>query len=118
MHPVLIFSVLLSVVTGILFGFVPALQASGGNFERSVERRLARDFEGRGRGKLRALLVIAEMAVALILMTGAGLLMQSFSRLMKVNPGFSSKQPDDIPDQSSRGTLRATRSSKTVLPGS
>jgi len=39
---------------------------------------------------LRAILVIAEMAVALVLMTGAGLLMQSFSRLMKVNPGFSS----------------------------
>jgi putative ABC transport system permease protein len=87
---VLIFSVLLSVVTGILFGFVPALQASGGNLNETLKEGTRGTSEGGGRGKLRALLVIAEMAVALILMTGAGLLMQSFSRLMKVNPGFSS----------------------------
>jgi putative ABC transport system permease protein len=92
---VLIFSVLLSVVTGILFGFVPALQASGGNLNEMLKEGPRGTSEGGGRGKLRALLVIAEMAVALILMTGAGLLMQSFSRLMKVKPGFS--KTDDIP---------------------
>jgi putative ABC transport system permease protein len=88
--PVLIFSVLLSFVTGVLFGFVPALQASAGNLQQSLKEGARGSSESGHRGRLRALLVIAEMAVALVLMTGAGLLMQSFSRLMKVNPGFSS----------------------------
>ena len=88
--PVLVFSVLLSLVTGILFGFVPALQAAAGNLHETLKEGTRGSSEGGRRGKLRALLVVAEMAVALVLMTGAGLLMQSFSRLMKVNPGFSS----------------------------
>jgi putative ABC transport system permease protein len=88
--PVLIFSVLLSFVTGILFGFAPALQASAGNLQQSLKEGARGSSESGHRGRLRALLVIAEMAVALVLMTGAGLLMQSFSQLMRVNPGFSS----------------------------
>jgi putative ABC transport system permease protein len=86
---VLLFSVLLSFVTGILFGFVPALQAAAGNLHETLKEGTRGSSEGGHRGKLRALLVVAEMAVALVLITGAGLLMQSFSRLMKVNPGFS-----------------------------
>jgi len=87
---VLLFSVLLSLVAGVLFGLVPALQATSGSLHETLKEGTRGSSGGGHRGKLRAILVIAEMAVALVLMTGAGLLMQSFSRLMKVNPGFSS----------------------------
>ena len=86
---VLLFSVALSVFTGIFFGLVPALQSSSGNLTEMLKEGTRGSSDGSHRGKLRSLLVVAEMAVALILMSGAGLLMQSFSKLMSVNPGFS-----------------------------
>jgi putative ABC transport system permease protein len=87
---VLLFSVFLSFVTGLLFGLVPALQSIYGGLHESLKEGARGSSSGGHRGKLRAVLVVAEMAIALVLMTGAGLLMQSFSRLMRVNPGFSS----------------------------
>src|ERR1700690_1267759 len=78
---VLLFSVALSVVTGIFFGLVPALQSSSGNLHEMLKEGTRGSSDGSHRGKLRGLLVVAKMAVALILMSGAGLLMQSFSKL-------------------------------------
>ncbi len=86
---VLLFSVALSVLTGIFFGLIPGLQSSSGNLHEMLKEGTRGSSDGSRRGKLRGLLVVAEMAVALILMSGAGLLMQSFSKLMSVNPGFS-----------------------------
>ena len=86
---VLLFSVFLSFVTGLLFGLVPALHSISGGLHESLKEGARGSSSGGHRGKLRAVLVVAEMAIALVLMTGAGLLMQSFSRLMRVNPGFS-----------------------------
>jgi putative ABC transport system permease protein len=88
---VLIFSLLLCVVTGIVFGLVPALQTSKKDLHETLKEGGRGSSEGGGRGRFRAALVVAEIGVALVLMTGAGLLMQSFSRLMQVNPGFSPK---------------------------
>jgi putative ABC transport system permease protein len=88
---VLIFSLLLCVITGIAFGLVPALQASKKDLHETLKEGGRGSSEGGGRGRFRAALVVAEIGVALVLMTGAGLLMQSFSRLMQVNPGFSPK---------------------------
>ena len=111
--PVLLFSIALSCLTGILFGFVPALQAAAGKLYETLKEGSRGASAGGRRGRLRGLLVVAEMAVALVLMTGAGLLMQSFTRLMKVNPGFSSDHlmtfllslPPDRYSQPERQTL-------------
>jgi putative ABC transport system permease protein len=88
---VLIFSVLLCVITGIVFGLVPALETSKKDLQETLKEGRRGSSEGGGRGRFRALLVVAEMGIALVLMTGAGLLIESFSRLMQVNPGFSPK---------------------------
>jgi putative ABC transport system permease protein len=88
---VLIFSMLLCLITGIVFGLVPALQTSKKDLHETLKEGSRGSSEGGGRGRFRALLVVAEIGIALVLMTGAGLLMQSFSRLMHVNPGFSPK---------------------------
>src|SRR5277367_4110095 len=88
---VLLFSLLLCVVAGIIFGLVPALQTSKKDLHEALKEGSRGASEGGSRGRFRAALVVAEIGIALVLMTGAGLLIQSFSRLMQVNPGFSPK---------------------------
>ena len=83
---VLAFSFLASVVCGIVFGLMPALQASRSNpseFLKEGERGSTAN-----RGRTRSVLVIAEVGLSLVLLVGAGLLVKSFARLMDVNPGF------------------------------
>ena len=86
---VLIFSLALCVLTGIVFGLVPALQVSRKELHEALKEGSRGSSEGGNRGRFRSLLVVAEIGIALVLMTGAGLLIESFSHLMKVNPGFS-----------------------------
>jgi len=87
---VLVFCLALSMLTGILFGIIPALQLSRSNVNETL-----RD-EGRGatgghyRTRLNGLLVIGQVAISLLLLIGAGLLLRSFSRLLHVDPGFDS----------------------------
>ncbi len=88
---VLIFSLFLCVITGTVFGLIPALQTSKKDLHEALKEGSRGSSEGGSRGRFRAALVVAEIGIALVLMTGAGLLMQSFSRLMQVNPGFSPK---------------------------
>src|SRR5277367_1336945 len=86
---VLIFSLFLCLITGIIFGLVPALQTSKKDLHETLKEGGRGSSEGGSRGRFRAALVVAEIGVALVLMTDAGLLIQSFARLMQVNPGFS-----------------------------
>jgi putative ABC transport system permease protein len=86
---VLGFSLVLCVATGIVFGIVPSFQAPGKGLPSALKEG-GRGSSGAGnRGRFRAFLVVTEIAVALILMTGAGLLIESFARLVHVNPGFT-----------------------------
>ena len=76
----------ISLATGILFGLVPALQASRKrNFDGL---KSGRNSEGRRPKRLRSALVICETALSLLLVAGAGLLLRSFAQILKVDPGF------------------------------
>lgn len=85
--PVLGFVFLLSTVTGLLFGLVPALQSSRPNMAVNLKEG-SQGAGGSAGHRFRSALVIVEFALSLILMIGAGLLLRSFGRLMEVNPGF------------------------------
>jgi putative ABC transport system permease protein len=80
------FALGLGVVTGILFGLLPAVQATGREL-RTFLSQAGRALTGRSEG-LRSVLVISEIALTLVLLTGAGLLLKSFLRMRAVDPGF------------------------------
>jgi putative ABC transport system permease protein len=83
---VLGFSIIVSVLSGILFGLAPALHASRGNLNEYLKE--GERGSTSGHGKTRSVLVVAEVSLSLILLAGSGLLVKSFVRLMNVNPGF------------------------------
>ena len=85
--PVLAFTAVLILVTGVAFGLFPALQASRPDLQ-DVLKDSAKGSAGGARTRMRAVLVVAEVAVALVLLAGAGLLLRSFQRLVAVDPGF------------------------------
>ncbi len=88
--PVLAFTVGLSLVTGIVFGLVPALEATRFDLHDSLKEGGKNIGGSSSSHRVRNLFVVTQVALALVLLVGAGLLLRSFNRLQAVDPGFNS----------------------------
>jgi putative ABC transport system permease protein len=91
-QPALLFTLGLSLLTALFFGLLPALQNSQSNLIESLKAHGRSFTTGHFRSRLRAALVVSEIAFALVLLMCAGLLIRSVSRLQKVDPGFDYSQ--------------------------
>ena len=108
---VLAFTFAIAILTGLLFGLAPAVRAARVDLSSSIKAG-GRSTQGDGgfgssRGRLRGLLVVAEVAISLMLLIGAGLLLRSFVRLQQVSPGF---EPAGVVSMRVGGTARQLRS--------
>ena len=87
---VLSFTVLVCVITGVLFGLLPALQASNTDLSTALKESSGRSGTGFRQSKTRSILVVSEMTLALVLLIGAALLIRTSIALRSVKPGFDS----------------------------
>jgi putative ABC transport system permease protein len=86
---VFMFVFAISLLTGLVFGLMPAWSASRGDIAEALRQNARTTASGVSRSPLRSFLVTAELALALILLAGAGLLIKGFLRLRSVDPGFN-----------------------------
>jgi putative ABC transport system permease protein len=124
---VLLFATLVSVLTGLLFGLAPAVQASKPNMNDALKDAGRTGTGGAGRQRLRDALVVAEVALSAALLVGAGLLVRSMWTLQNVNPGFDARNlltirlslsgPQDQTGEKARAFYRETLDKIRALPG-
>src|SRR5580704_16992677 len=86
---VLFFAFLISMLTGILFGLAPALQAANPNQIENLKEGARGTGVGRRHTRLSRFLVMSEVALSIILLAGAGLLLRSFWHVLEVRPGYN-----------------------------
>jgi putative ABC transport system permease protein len=91
--PTLGFTLGVSIITGLLFGLAPVLQTRKWNWHDALKESTRGSSAGRGRVNTRRLLVVSEVALALMLLVGGGLMVRSFARLRAVDAGFT---PDHL----------------------
>jgi len=124
---VLGFTLLISLLTGVLFGLAPALRTTKLNLSESLKEGGRSSSEGAGRNRTRSVLVVIESAVAVVLLVGAGLLVRSLIQLQNTSPGFDahnvltmrvdlSRQKYSTPDKSS-SFFQELESRISGLPG-
>ena len=107
---VLLFTAGLTVVTGLIFGCIPAWQSTRVDLVGSLKDNARGAIGGGGLHRLRGTLVVAEMALAVLLLTGAGLMIRSFARLQNVDSGFKTGERPHVPVSRCRNaTTRTTR---------
>lgn len=87
---VLLFTIGVSLLTGLFFGIVPALRTANLDLRETLNEGSRGSTAGPGHHRIRGALVASEIALAMLLLVGAGLLLRSFSRLQEVPPGFQS----------------------------
>lgn len=90
-YRVLLFTLGISLLTGIFFSLVPAISASRPDLITSLNENSSRSGMSLRHSKIRSLLVVSEIAIALVLVTGAVLLIRTFLKLEDVNPGFTTR---------------------------
>jgi putative ABC transport system permease protein len=88
----LVYTLVLSVATGVAFGIVPALQVSGSSPHATLKEGGRAVAGGLGGSRLRGLLVVAEVALSLVLLVGASLLIKSFLSMVNEDPGFDTSR--------------------------
>jgi putative ABC transport system permease protein len=126
--PVLVFAIGISLATGLLFGVVPALQATRFDIREALNEE-SRGASGGGlrHQRMRSTLVVAEVALALVLLVGAGLMLRSFASLQRVQTGFNTANlvvidlplsPQTYREDLARTTVvQRIRERVTALPG-
>jgi putative ABC transport system permease protein len=87
----LCFTFAVSLLTGIAFGLWPAWHATGGSLNQSLKEAGSKSSEGKQRRRSRNVLIITELALAQVMLVGAGLLIMSYVRVSQINPGFRSE---------------------------
>jgi len=88
---VLVFTLALALVTGILFGLLPAIRCSRSDLATALKEGDARGLVPRAHGRVRAALVVAEVALSVVVLVAAGLLLRSLADLVRVDPGFGAR---------------------------
>ena len=106
----IVFTLLMAVATGLVFGLVPALQVRGAAVQDSMKESSRGSSQSRKHMWIRGALVIAEIAFACVLLVGAGLLIRSFLHVLDVNPGFQPERAAALRvDPSSQYSTQAKR---------
>ena len=94
----------ISILTGLMFGLVPAIRATGVDLAGAMKES-SRSVTG-GKTWLSKGLLVAQVAMSLVLLIGAGLFLRTLHNLRSVDVGFNAEQPVDVPDQSAGQSLR------------
>lgn len=90
-HRVLAFTLLLSLGSGLIFGLLPAFQGSKTNLQETLNAEGGRSTAGGSTLKLRQAFIVSQTAIAVVLLSGAGLLLKSFRNLESIDPGFNAE---------------------------
>jgi putative ABC transport system permease protein len=116
---VLAFTFSAAAISTMIFGIAPALHATGVDLNQALQQSAARGASSRGARRLHGALIIVEVAISVVLMTGAGLLVRSFDALLKVQMGFSTEKimvmETDVSAADLESSRRATQLYKQFL---